>query len=572
MIAILERGNDLQEFFWPVIYFVKNHLLTDKTLPLWNNLILSGTPLLPDPQAPLFYPLNIFALFMQLDFFFIFSFILHTFIGGVGFYFCSKEGFKFSKKTSVFLALLYLTAPKLAGYLEAGHVGLVYSFAWVPFCLWAATSLRRKPKIKYSFLLGVGLAFLFFCHLPTFLIMAVFCGILALTKKSIPHLLISLAIVSSLTAVSLLPQLAWQKHSTRYLLLQDKDVYPKWNSIVEPVKNAVIPWLGGKESLQAIDTEKWLTLGIIPTLLAIVGFLKLKTKQKIIVAAAATTVFLIILNNASPIYPLLLKQKWYLLMRVSTRFWILVVLLTLFLTGLALEKSKSKLLNFLALLAIVESATLGWLYLNKPITQKELAPKEVYEFLAGDAGRFRVYCLTRCLSQKQAAVYNLELIDGYNTVIQKNYNSHALQLTGAYWNYYTLSVPPIGSYLNEKLTPNIKSLGQYNTKYLISPYEVKDAGLKMVKRIDKYLIYEIKSFAPRNYEIYTPNFIRVRVMGNPHPTSIIIPEVYSPGWKAFLNGTTAMLIQETPESLRSVDIKPDTEFVDFKYQFYFKIK
>ena len=64
---LLERGNDLQEQFWPVFYFVKQHLLEGGSLPLWINLFFSGMPLLPDPQAPLFYLPNIIFLFLRLQ-------------------------------------------------------------------------------------------------------------------------------------------------------------------------------------------------------------------------------------------------------------------------------------------------------------------------------------------------------------------------------------------------------------------------------------------------------------------------------------------------------------------------
>ena len=337
---ILERGNDLQEFFWPIFYFVKNQILTNRQIPLWNNLILSGTPLLPDPQAPIFYPLNIFALLMPLNSFFLFSFILHSFIGGIGMYLCSNKGFRFSKTTSIILALFYITTPKLAGYLEAGHVGLINSMAWIPFVLYATIKLSEKPKLINSIFLALSLSLLFYSHLPTFLIIAVSSGIFLLLKKKLAYFLLAGILTFGLTAVSLLPQMEWQKASTRYLLLKDKDVYPKWQSVFEMPKIALIPWIDGVKSLQKIDSEKWISIGFIPFLLAVYGFLKVKRKTKMALLIFTIPIFLIILNNASPIYPILLKQNWYLLLRVSTRFWILILLATIYLSGLALNKTK----------------------------------------------------------------------------------------------------------------------------------------------------------------------------------------------------------------------------------------
>lgn len=125
---ILNRGNDLEEFFWPIMYFVKQQILQNHQLPLWNNVFLSVMPLLPDPQSPLFYPPNLTFLILPIDVTFILLFILHTTIGGIGMLVLSKNlGLKLT--TSLFATILYITTPKLFGYLEAGHVGLATSFA-----------------------------------------------------------------------------------------------------------------------------------------------------------------------------------------------------------------------------------------------------------------------------------------------------------------------------------------------------------------------------------------------------------------------------------------------------------
>lgn len=484
-------------------------------------------------------------------------------------YLCSRGGFRFSKITSIFLALVYLATPRFAAFLEAGHVGLINSIAWLPFILLATLKIAQKPNLKYTIILGLSLALLYYSHLPTFLVVTVFVTIFLLRKRTILSLCVAGIVTFGLTAISLLPQIEWQKYSTRYLLLKDQDVYPKWTSVLEPVKNALIPWSKGLSSLQQINTEKWLAIGLIPAFLAFWGFLKLKTRLKLYFAGAALVIFLIVLNNASPVYPILLKQNWYLLLRVSTRFWILIILAVLYLCGLAIEKTKLKFIYLLMALGILEAITLSWLYLNEPIGKDEnLAPKSVYEFLSADLSRFRVFCLTRCLSQKEASIYRLELLDGYNTIQQKNFFQAAWQLTGAYWNYYTLSIPPLGA-LTEKLKPDAKALGKYNVKYLISPYPLADKNFALKTKVEKFFIYENKLLEPRaNAPVttYTPNFIQIDTRDF-KGKQIILSEVYSPGWKAYLNGNKEITVQETPDGLRAVDIvEPDINFVDFKYE------
>lgn len=549
---ILNRGNDLTEFFWPILYFVKKQILENHQIPLWNNLFLAGTPLVSDPQAPIFYPLNLLALLMPLDVFFILSFIFHITLGAIGMYLCSKKGFNFSRRTSFFLAFFWALAPRLGAYLEAGHVGLIYSVAWIPFALWVALALRKNPNLKHSVLFALSLALIYYSHLPTFLIIAFSLGLFSLTKKSLTYVVAALLMTTGLTAVSLLPQLAWQGASTRYLLLQNPDVYPKWTSVAEAVKAIFTA---------NPNTEKAIVVGIIPSLLAALGFLKLKKPQKLFFAALLTIIGAIILNNASPIYPLLLKQNWYILLRVSTRFWILAVLAFVYLSGLAIEKHKGRLIYFLAILGVLESIFWIGSYLKKPIDKRrDLAPKEVYEYLASDKTLFRVYCLNLCLSQKEAAIYKLELLEGYSTVQQNNFYKHAWGLTGDYWNYYTLSIPPFGA---NTQNPDVASLGKYNVKYLISKNPLTDKSLLLKKEIGGFNLYENLLAKPRNYELYTPNFIRVKV--NPSDQQLVISEVYSRGWKAYLNGKKEVDVQETPSALRAVDLEEGTTFVDFRY-------
>lgn len=101
---LLARGNDLTIFFWPMIYFVKNIILTNHQLPLWNNLFFSGTPLLPDPQAPIFYlPNIIFLLFKNIDTGFFVSTYIHILVSSIGMYLLGRYGFKFSKKSHFFV-------------------------------------------------------------------------------------------------------------------------------------------------------------------------------------------------------------------------------------------------------------------------------------------------------------------------------------------------------------------------------------------------------------------------------------------------------------------------------------
>jgi hypothetical protein len=589
---VVHQGNDLDGCFWSMFYLVKQQILENHAIPLWNNLILSGTPLLPDPQSPLFYLPNAIFLILPIDTAFIVSFFLHTLISGIGMYLLSNKGLKFSRSASLFCSFVYLTSPKLAGFLMAGHVGLVFSLTYIPFCLWATIKIVKEAKVPGAILLSISLAGLFFTHTLIFLIFSIFCTFLflflSLNQKKINIKTIWIfalgAVLSfGLIAITFLPQLTWQKETTRSLLIQDKDTYPKWNSVFEPVRAVVLPWLEFK-NFQNIDSEKWIPVGILPIIFNFVGFLFLKRKLKIWLSAFLFILFLIILNNASPIYFFLHNQSWFNLLRVSTRFWMLIIPLVAILSGFAFEKLTKKNLRYgliivFALLTLIEPISYSWKYFKKPIEKGNQTPKELYEYLSKDKDLFRVFCTTRCLSQKDSTLYGLELMDGYNTLIQTNFNKQAWQLTQSYWKQYSLSIPPVGTYIFEKLQPRASDLGEYNVKYVISPHDLKDKAFVREIKIGEYFIYRNTNFLPRVYiensegrpsgdiviEESRPGYLRI-ALTKTLSSKMFISQVYSSGWNIYFDGKRNGSVLERPNATGLVNLKNGVNIVELKYQ------
>ncbi|MDO8638501.1 MAG: hypothetical protein Q7R43_02920 [Candidatus Daviesbacteria bacterium] len=589
---ILNRNNDLQEAFWPIFHFTKQQVIINHQLPLWNSLWFAGQPLLPDPQFSFFYPPNLLFLILPIGIAFIISFFFHILIGGLGIFIISSQIFKLSKFSSLFTAALYISSPKIASYLVAGHPGLIETNAWIPWVILAIIKLASSANIYSALLLSVSLAGLFFTHTIIFMItlvssviLFIFC--LALEKRK--NLLLSgwfivLALIGTvgLTAVTLLPQLEWLKHTTRFLLLNTREVFPKWTSIWEFAKSVMASVINQKEYLQNIDNEKWLPLGLLVIILSLIGFLNLKKKFIISLLITLISVTLISLNNASPFYQLFLKLDPYVLMRVATRVWFIAIIITTFLAGFGIEYIKKnygfKITAIITTLAILELYCLSWIYLFKPVEKVNFAPPEVINYLKTDHSLYRVFCVTRCLPQKEAAENNIELIEGYNTIQQYNYYKQSWQLMGNYWNYYTLAIPPFGITAYEKIKPDPKSLGEFNTKYIISPYPITDQNLILKIKISDYFIYQDSLFQPRSYfldksgilgeseiSFYSPNYIRVDTSSQ-LSDKIILSQVYNPGWNAYLNGTEKTQVLERPDTLMLANIKSDTKYVDFKYE------
>lgn len=587
---LLERGNDLQEFFWPIFYFVKKQILENSLFPFWNNMFFSGTPLLPDPQSPLFYFPNLIFLFFSINQAFVISLFFHTFIASLGMYFLAKHGFKMSNFASTFSALVYLSAPKLAGYLEAGHFGLANSLAWLPFVLLAVIKIVQAPKLSWSIFLAFSLSSIFYTHTITFILAVIsvflfFVVYLLIIKqksfyKSIIFFCLAAILTFGLIAVTLLPQIEWSQNTTRFLLIEDRDVYPKWTSFREFATVIVAPWWENKNNIWKLDSEKWVTLGALPIILSFVGFLNLSKKSRIAILISVLSVVIISLNNISPIYSFLLSWDWYVLARVATRVWFIPVIIVTLLSGLGIERLlktqiKKPILIFIAIITIVELTSISWIRLLRPREgQTKFASGEIYEFLKKDESQFRVFCVNRCLSQKMVALNGFETIEGYGTLQQKNYYNHFIQLSQVYWDRYTLALPPFEIYNFREIQPYSPELADYNVKYVIAPYKLTDQRLVEKIKIDDYIIYENTINKGRAYFSngenapilnYQSNSIQVDTSSHPSE-ELILAEVWSPGWKAYINGKELTPIYELKNALRSVKANDNAQFVEFKYE------
>lgn len=583
----LNRANDLEEFFWPTLYFVKTQLLQNHTFPLWNNLILAGTPLLPDPQAPLFYLPNVIFLITGIEGAMIASILIHSIGASLAAYFCARVGFNFSKTASLLTGIFYLISPKLTGFLEAGHLGLIYSYPFLPLVLLSTIKLAH-PQKKWILIFSLSAAAIFFTHLVTFLIVIFFVSLVFLflkisarnqPLKSITYFLIALLATIGLVSISLVSQISWFPQTTRFFLLKDRDVYPKWQSAQEFIGSILFPLQTGVSS---IDSEKWLAVGFFLSVLAFLGWFYLRTNLKVATASLMLVIISVVLNNKSPVYNLLLSQDLYVLARVASRFWIVMIVLLSLLAGFGwdnLVKKYPRGVVVLVALALAESVFISWMRLAIPAVKSRVAPELIYNFLKNDREQFRVFCTTRCLSQKQAAKYNLELLDGYNTLIQTNFYKHMWQLTQSYWNYYSLSVPPVGTYTFEKLQPDAKSLGLYNVKYVISEHALLDKNFVFFAKFGNFSIYKNNLFKPRAYFLadqeevigeipvikYLPNQI-VLDTSKKLTSKAVLADVYAPGWVAYLNGKSQAEVLEKPDALRLVNLRDDTNFVELRYQ------
>lgn len=533
---ILSRNNDLTEFFWPIFYYVKQNILVNHQIPLWNNLFFAGTPLINDPQNPVWYLPNIIFLVLNLDAAILVSILVHFIFGLIGMYLVSREAFRFSKRTAMALSSVYALSPIYFSYLEAGHWGLIICWAWLPYLILSAHQLVRKPNFKMVILFAAAASSLYFNHVLTALIALGAVGLYWLTQKSLKWT-IPAAILSALIILpAFYLQYTWQKQTTRNLLLAFPETFPVWRGKIEFIKTLFIfnP-----------ETEKAITFGVIPSLAACLGFIFLRRKLKIVLLLILAAVSLVVLNNASPISSLLLKINFFVLMRVATRVWLLAYFALLYLFGLGLEKIGKPLAKIIMVASIIEILLIGASYLAKPIDNPDRASAQILKFLAADKEVFKVFCTTRCVAQKDAAIYGLHLADGYGTLQQQNYFKAAEQIGQYYWNRYSLEIPPSSIYAYNQLQPYAPALSAYGIKYVVSPHRLTGKNLKLSAQYGKYFIYTNELYRPLNYLAYSANEIQV---ANPDKSAqLTIPEIYNSGWQAYDEHQNKLKTFEDPD-------------------------
>ncbi len=477
---LLNRNNDLTETFWPMFYYVKENLLLHHRIPYINTLYFAGTPLLADPQSPTWYLPNLIFLFTNIDIGIFISLFLHIILGTIGAYLVTRRILNFSKKTSLFLAFLFIFSAPLFSFFEAGHWGLIIAWNWIPLLIFSAYRLTYKANWKMIFLFAVSASSIYFGHILIAMISVPPTILFWIYKKSWKFPIIAVLTTIVIVAPAFIYQARWEPNTTRSLLLKQPEVFPVWRGKVEFIKTLFF---------YNPETEKAITLGIFPTIIALIGFIKTNKKTKLIVSFISIILVLIVLNNVSPVFPFLIKSSFFILMRVTIRLWFLVFLIFLYLVGLGLEKMDKKIANILIIISIIEIGTINYSYLTKPIFPRENIPTKIYEVFASDKTDYKILCLNRCIPQKEAAIRNLQLVEGYGTIQDKNYYYGIQKALNSSWDKYTLSIPPFDVYLYQDLQPNAHELLKYNTKYVISKHLLFDKSFQLNGKFGEYYLY-----------------------------------------------------------------------------------
>jgi hypothetical protein len=273
-------GNDLANMFRAWMDYVRSQVGAGE-LPLWNPYLFSGVSFISDPQPALFYPPTWLGLLMPATRALGLILALHIWWAAVG-----ATGWLRSEGASRAGALAGAAVFAFGGYtfarVQAGHLGVLTTGAWLPWGLWALRSLKERMSWRAAALGAVCVGMCLLAgHPATFVYVALMWGIYTLyladrvdAVRLIARAIVMGALGVALAAVQLLPFLQHVASSTR-LGATDYDFASRFSWPVGYLVTLLVPNFFG----EPVQTGYWgegvydeliFYVGVLPLLLALI--------------------------------------------------------------------------------------------------------------------------------------------------------------------------------------------------------------------------------------------------------------------------------------------------------------
>jgi hypothetical protein len=212
---------DIGLYFLPMQGFLKQNLSAGR-LPLWNPLILCGTPYAGNPQTWPLYPVTALLPFVSPTQFINLTVALHVWIAGLGTYAFARRALGVGP--ALLAAITFMFGGQLVS--KEQFPNMVQAAAWLPWVLFCLQSLLTRKRVQDALTLGLVLGLqLLAAHVQMTLLtlyLAAAYGIFVSagrTRRGIGRLLLlALAIASGLAMGQLLPTLALFRDAARQKL------------------------------------------------------------------------------------------------------------------------------------------------------------------------------------------------------------------------------------------------------------------------------------------------------------------------------------------------------------------
>jgi len=496
--------SDLTITHWPNALFIRRSLATWGQVPLWRPLILGGEPFAANPLSGLWYPPNLLLLVLPLTPAFNLLFLLHALWAGWGGYRLARASGA-SLAGGLVAALTLMFAPKAVAHLASGHVGLYFAFAWLPWLLWAIRRLGEEAgagriataaaTAAMLILADVRLGFYGGLTAAGYWLWGLFCARRTVRWRDGLAGIAAGLLAAAWVAVQIAPLAAVAGRLNRGGL-----------SLAESGIASLPPrYLIGLLVADHGGFQEWMTyLGAVGLLLAVIGLIRWRSRERWGWTALAILAALYSLGTHTPLYRwlyhILPPLGW---LRGPARAWFLVVLaaavlaahgltqlkqagrsrgrradrLAVALAGVALagvagglllhlpanvaaaaviwplagtlialrdgDRLRGSLFSALILaLAVVDLWLVGFtLYRVRPAGAVLAEGETAAAWLVGQPGPFRVYSPSYSIPQHTGAVYDVEAVDGVDPFQLADYAAFMQAATGVDQSGYSVTIP-----------------------------------------------------------------------------------------------------------------------------------
>jgi len=482
------RGNDMTTQFLPDARYFKESILAKK-FPVWNPWIMAGMPYFLDPQNFLWYPPNYLLLLMPLELGFLILLIGHLIFAGE----MMKKILGHFGYLGYLGAAMFVLSPKIISHIEEGNWSLVIASCWLPFLYWALKNKRfnltaislvaviiNNLNIGYYSMLFIAIYYLIVVKMPG-------------PSAAKPGLkMLKIFIVSAiLTIPRWLPLLIFGNQTVRADLQEQPLPFWSWTKII---KSLFFPLAGGHPLLQ---NEEILYVGIAPVLVITVYLLwRLGRLGKIGKPGRFWIIWLgfislVAINLKTPFYFLIKLFPGFSLLRITTRPWIFVGLaLAVFVPGIvgALTKRSKLLVGAVVFIILLEFAYFDYgIFSRRQVIQDDV-PFRFYQTMVPEGPLIRAYCTTGCLNRLKTQELGIAILGGNNPVQLTSFVNY-LQKAGGYTETSYFPILPPYTVFSQQPQPNAELLAQTATKFVVSPYELRDNNLKLVDQEGKFRLY-----------------------------------------------------------------------------------
>lgn len=554
-VSFFQRNSDIAGFALPLFTFFKDTIIATGKIPLWQNVFLSGYPLLGDPQSVLLYPFNYLAIFIDLPKFFTLYYLFHLFLAGFSVYYLGKQVVKLTNKAAILAGIIYSLCPKFIAHIEAGHLNLFASYSYIPVVLFFYFLLLKKPTPAKAVMFGFSMAMVYVLYITTFyylLLILVGLSIYQMFRhdqtKNL-RLLIFFGISSLFFSGFVLPELLasielWPQLARN--LLQYSDI-----AGVALAWRQYLSFLFDPLSVKIVHTEMVLYPGFLALILAGIGFSKKPLKEKILIGLIISGCFFYAVGPKTAFYLTLFKHlPGVSLFRIPSRMWFIVILIISLLAGFGLDQlfqKRKKIALALIILTLAEFIYLANIRLSIPVSLAvNTIPSKFYsKILESKSGYFRIYCTQQCLMYSIISGRNISMVDGYNPVQLRNYFWFYQKAAGFEFASYAPILPPYQT-LVDKPQPDAARQGVLGIRYVITPFRLTDPNYQLEISINGLYLYRNNLEKPRVYLANKGEIIPLKVTSDQPgrvvvdiPTSsegkVVLNEVYTKAWKVYLD-------------------------------------